>query len=432
VFGTSNDPISGSYVIAGISYAPFRSGGAGDEIHRASVDATVDSVWSDNNTPRGMIGLRWEANAASGDPDSAVWGGTKSRGVTYCFEWSRLNASVEDDYTRGAVLDKTLKWLIGRDHPDVTLTTLTGGDVITSAPATIRWNESTYGGVGVGARRIEWSGDGGASWTPITMSAGPSPFTWGLTGVPNGTTARVRVTLLDGGTPPLTGSDASDLDFAVAIPGNDTRGPLVVAGSAFVSPDPVPFPGPALIQASISDSLRGGSAVAAAEWFLSSGSPPGSGTAMSGEWGVPATIALDTIAAEILAPPLDTIWIRGKDAAGVWGEPYPLVVHLRGDFTDVTLSAPPSFRLHPNTPNPFNPVTTVRFDLARAGPTRLLVYDVAGRAIRTLLDAPLGPGSHQATWDGKDARGRDAGSGVYLLRLESGEERATGKMVLLR
>jgi hypothetical protein len=430
VFGASGDPISSSWATAGISYSPIRSGGAGDEVHEAAASATIDSVWSDNSG-HGMIGLRWVDAAVSGDPDSAVWGGAKSRGTTYCFEWSRLNASVEDDQARASVLDKTAAWLIGRDHPDVTLTAFAGGGTIAASPAAIRWNEWVYGGVGVGERRIEWSGDAGASWNTITRSAGPSPYSWNLAGVPNGTTARVRVTLIDGGDPPLSGRDASDANITVAIAGNDTRGPRVLPGTASVSPEPVLYPGAAEIRATISDSLRGASPVVAAEWSLAPDAP-GSGTPMSGSWGTLTAVAADTIDARVLAPPLDTIWIRGRDAAGVWGEASPLPITLRGDFTAIAGGAPPSFRLHPNVPNPFNPATTLRFDLPAPSLARLAVFDLAGRLVRTLVDRDLPAGPHEATWDGRDEKGRPAGSGVYFVRLESGADRATRKVLLLR
>ncbi len=68
-------------------------------------------------------------------------------------------------------------------------------------------------------------------------------------------------------------------------------------------------------------------------------------------------------------------------------------------------------------PNPFNPTTTIRFALPTAGLTRLAVFDVTGRLIRTLVDGDLPPGAHEAVWDGRDADGRGAASGVYLARL---------------
>ncbi|MBE0566573.1 MAG: T9SS type A sorting domain-containing protein [Krumholzibacteria bacterium] len=85
-----------------------------------------------------------------------------------------------------------------------------------------------------------------------------------------------------------------------------------------------------------------------------------------------------------------------------------------------------------NAPNPFNPSTTVRFELARAGRAELAVFDLAGRRVATLVDAELGAGEHAARWDGRDTRGRGVASGVYLCRLVAGEAVATRRMVLLR
>ncbi|MBK9304444.1 MAG: T9SS type A sorting domain-containing protein [bacterium] len=70
-------------------------------------------------------------------------------------------------------------------------------------------------------------------------------------------------------------------------------------------------------------------------------------------------------------------------------------------------------------PNPFNPTTTIRFALPAAGSARLAVYDVTGRLVRTLIDGNLAAGAHEASWDGRDAAGRSAASGVYLARLST-------------
>ena len=89
--------------------------------------------------------------------------------------------------------------------------------------------------------------------------------------------------------------------------------------------------------------------------------------------------------------------------------------------------------LHPNVPNPFNPSTTIRFDLAQLGPVQLGVYDVAGRRVRLLLDAirPAGYGQ-TVTWDGRDGTGRSLPSGVYFCRLQSRDAIATRRLVLLQ
>ncbi len=93
---------------------------------------------------------------------------------------------------------------------------------------------------------------------------------------------------------------------------------------------------------------------------------------------------------------------------------------------------PGSFRLHANWPNPFNPETTIRFDLAQAAPTRLVVYNLLGEVVRELLRADLEAGVHTLSWDGRDRNGLPQASGVYFARLESGPRNATIKMVLLR
>jgi hypothetical protein len=78
-----------------------------------------------------------------------------------------------------------------------------------------------------------------------------------------------------------------------------------------------------------------------------------------------------------------------------------------------------SLRLHRNQPNPFNPLTTLRFEVPAAGRVRLEVYDAAGRLVRVLLDADLPAGGHQAVWDGRNAAGQAVASGSYLARLQA-------------
>lgn len=94
--------------------------------------------------------------------------------------------------------------------------------------------------------------------------------------------------------------------------------------------------------------------------------------------------------------------------------------------------ARPSFALAPNHPNPFNPSTRLEYSLPAAGRVRLAVYDVAGRLVRTLVDAELPGGAHAAAWDGTDDHGRAAPSGTYFARLEADGRVATGRMGLVR
>ncbi len=73
--------------------------------------------------------------------------------------------------------------------------------------------------------------------------------------------------------------------------------------------------------------------------------------------------------------------------------------------------------LSQNTPNPFNPSTTVRFVVPESGLAHLAIYDLNGRLVRTLVDGTVYTGPHTAVWDGRDALGHEVASGVYLCRL---------------
>jgi hypothetical protein len=88
--------------------------------------------------------------------------------------------------------------------------------------------------------------------------------------------------------------------------------------------------------------------------------------------------------------------------------------------------------LYPNQPNPFNPQTTIQFSLMRGGATSLEVFDVAGRRVTTLLREHLAAGPHRVDWNGTDATGRTMASGVYLVRLQSGDFEQTRRMLLLK
>jgi hypothetical protein len=94
--------------------------------------------------------------------------------------------------------------------------------------------------------------------------------------------------------------------------------------------------------------------------------------------------------------------------------------------------APAPAILAQNWPNPFNPSTSISFELLTAGPARLDVYDLRGRLVTTLLDKELGTGTHSLDWDGTDAAGAPVASGVYLYRLSSGGSSVSRKMVLIK
>ena len=74
----------------------------------------------------------------------------------------------------------------------------------------------------------------------------------------------------------------------------------------------------------------------------------------------------------------------------------------------------------------------IRYASPLPGCVRLVVYSVLGERVKTLLDMPQDSGYHAVRWDGRDAAGREAASGVYLCRLSAGECGDTKKLMVLR
>jgi hypothetical protein len=88
--------------------------------------------------------------------------------------------------------------------------------------------------------------------------------------------------------------------------------------------------------------------------------------------------------------------------------------------------------LHQNVPNPFNPTTTIRFELATAADVTLRIYDVSGRLVRTLVDESMPQARHDVTWNGLNDAGAQVASGVYFYRLTAGDFMQVRKMTILK
>ncbi|KPL08324.1 hypothetical protein AMJ86_01040 [bacterium SM23_57] len=91
-----------------------------------------------------------------------------------------------------------------------------------------------------------------------------------------------------------------------------------------------------------------------------------------------------------------------------------------------------TFMLEQNCPNPFNPKTTIRYQLARPVEVTLEIYNLCGQKVRTLVRGKQSVGHHTAVWDGSTDVGRNASSGLYLYRLQAGDFVQTRKMMLIR
>jgi hypothetical protein len=93
---------------------------------------------------------------------------------------------------------------------------------------------------------------------------------------------------------------------------------------------------------------------------------------------------------------------------------------------------PATFSLDQNYPNPFNPSTKISYNLPAAGHLSLMVYDLLGREVISLVSAEQSAGQHSADWNGKNKLGNNVPSGVYLYTLSSGNFSSTKKMILMK
>ncbi len=107
-------------------------------------------------------------------------------------------------------------------------------------------------------------------------------------------------------------------------------------------------------------------------------------------------------------------------------------IHDNDDEEQVPSSLPASFVVHDNFPNPFNPTTTIKFDLPQDSKVNLSIYDAKGRRVRTLVDTHLSAAQHSVVWNGVDDHGRRQPSGTYYYTLTSDMDVRTKKMMLVK
>ena len=103
------------------------------------------------------------------------------------------------------------------------------------------------------------------------------------------------------------------------------------------------------------------------------------------------------------------------------------------DTGDPNLDVVRAFHLQQNTPNPFNPATTIEFAVSACRCGAVRIYDTRGQVVRTLLDREYASTAHdRVTWDGRDDAGAMVPAGVYFYKLFAGSDTATRKMILLK
>jgi hypothetical protein len=106
---------------------------------------------------------------------------------------------------------------------------------------------------------------------------------------------------------------------------------------------------------------------------------------------------------------------------------------LRGPVSLMVETRPEVYALNDNYPNPFNPETTIKYQLPEAGPVTLEVYNMLGQVVRTLVNEHQTAGRKSVLWDARNDRGQPLSSGMYFYHVEAGQEfQSTKKMLLLK
>ncbi len=130
-----------------------------------------------------------------------------------------------------------------------------------------------------------------------------------------------------------------------------------------------------------------------------------------------------------------TLHWGGVDNAENWKRPYAWGEAVIGQDTKVAdqQPAPPmTTALHGNYPNPFNPSTALEYTLQTNADVSLVVFDMLGRQVKTLVNGAKSAGSYKVTWDGTDVNGKAVAAGVYFARFKSGDVNQIHKMLLVK
>jgi len=111
-----------------------------------------------------------------------------------------------------------------------------------------------------------------------------------------------------------------------------------------------------------------------------------------------------------------------------------IMIHTEGAAKPAAEIVPTEFALFQNSPNPFNPATSIRYEIpgSQEVMVRLKIYDSRGGLVRVLVDGLRKPGVYRAVWNAGDDAGRRISSGLYIYRLEAGGFIQTRKMLFLR
>ncbi len=117
---------------------------------------------------------------------------------------------------------------------------------------------------------------------------------------------------------------------------------------------------------------------------------------------------------------------------GIYIDDFKIFISSPELSTDQEVTPQVTMQLHQNIPNPFNPETTIGFELPKRKKVSLQIFNAKGQLVKTLLAREKEAGNHQVKWDGTSISGQEATSGIFFYRLKAGEQTVIRKMLLLK
>ena len=455
IYGVSGDPISGPYSSTPVSYVPHRTGAAYDSLDVVATPpnawdpgGTSNPIWRWNSSSGGRIGARWESGSNHGTVGNGIWGGYRTRTIYNGFSVTQMDTTKLPD-----ILNNHFIWLIGHDHPDVTVSSPVGGNTYNSSPITIAWTATAYGGAAIDTTWIEYSPDVGQTWYLIVSGTGvTSPYSWNVSTLQNGTKYRVRVTVNDKNVYPSMKGFAEVSDFRINIAGNDDLGPKVIPNSIVVANNPKFVTATDTLlafTAVVSDSETGLSTIGAASYIAKSPSGNSSGEqpmqVTDGAWDeivedVNASVRLIYTPATVR---VCSLFVRGRDNAtfkaqnwGAWY--YRTFTLIDGDIRplegigEANTGVPLNYSLSSPMPNPTKGTVKISYAVPHTAKVSLKIFNCLGQVVRTIIDGEQKPGFYTVIWDGKDDTGRKLASGIYFYQFTTDKFNDTKKAILLK
>ena len=109
-----------------------------------------------------------------------------------------------------------------------------------------------------------------------------------------------------------------------------------------------------------------------------------------------------------------------------------IVAQCLVSIIDIGLPAPTEFSLKQNFPNPFNPTTSIRYDIAETANAQLIIYNMLGQEVRTLVSGKQDVGYYEVSWNGLNDAGQPVATGIYIYHLQAGHYSKTMKMAFIK